>query len=52
MNCETKPTGKIVGVLPNGTTQEFDTQEQYEDAYYDMMFELNNEFQIEYPDYA
>ena len=43
---------KIVALMPNGDTEEFDSVEEFEDAYYDMIYELNNEFEIEWPDYA
>lgn len=42
--------GSIVGVLPDGTVKSYASLNDYEDEFVDMMFELNNGFQIELPE--
>ena len=49
MGYETVPQG-IYGVLPNGDWEVFDSVEAYEDAYYDMEYDLDNCFEIEWPE--
>lgn len=40
----------VVGVLPDGDIETFDTYEEYEDEFYDRIFDLNNCFEVEYPE--
>ena len=40
----------IYGIMPNNEWQLFNTIEEYEDAYYDMFYEMNNEFETELPE--
>lgn len=40
----------IVGVLPDGDIEPFDSYEEYEDEYYDRTFELENCFEVELPE--
>lgn len=39
-----------IGVLPNGDTETFETEADYEDAYIDMMFDMQNSFAVEFPE--
>ncbi len=40
----------VVGVLPNGDEAEFPNEEEYEDEYYDMLFDMQNCMEIEFPE--
>ncbi len=45
--------GKLYGLMPDGSWKWFLNEKQYEDEYYDTVFELNNCFFTESPeDYA
>ncbi len=41
-------SNKIVGKMPNGETMEFDCFSDYENAYYDMLYEMNNGYSTVY----
>lgn len=43
-------TGQVLGTLPDGTTEFFNSQKDYEDAFWDMVFEMENSFDVEYPE--
>lgn len=46
-------TNGFIGVLPNGDTETFSSQQEYEDRFWDEVFDMNNGFEIEMPeDYA
>lgn len=38
------------GVLPDGESKRFASQREYEDAFWDMAFEMSNCFDIEMPE--
>lgn len=40
--------GRVIGVMPNGKKESFGSYSEYEDAYYDQLFELNNGFELDY----
>lgn len=45
--------GGILGVMPDGETEQFSSEQEYEDAFWDRAFELENAFEVEMPeDYA
>ena len=44
--------GTVDGVLPNGEIETFDSMQDYEDAYWDMYCLMNNEFELDIPEYA
>lgn len=51
MSIEFSPScGGYIGLLPNGKTEIFKSLSDYEDAFWDMTFELNNGFEIEMPE--
>ena len=41
----------VLGKLPNNKVLLFPNFKAYEDAYYDMEFEMNNGFEIELPEW-
>lgn len=42
--------GTCSGLLPNGDEEQFESEEEYEDAFYDACFELQNAFDAEWPE--
>lgn len=40
----------ILGVLPNGDEELFDSEEEYEDACYDMFYDMQNCDCLEWPE--
>ena len=42
--------GVFIGVLPNGDTETFTSQQEYEDRFWDDVFEASNGFEIEMPE--
>lgn len=40
----------VIGLLPIGGAVVFPTVKDYEDAYYDQLYDLNNQFYREYPE--
>lgn len=41
---------KVVGRMPDNTEAVFGSEQEYEDAFYDRMFEMNNSFMAEMPE--
>lgn len=41
---------RIVGRMPDDTEATFNTEREYEDAYYDKLFEMNNRYEVEWPE--
>lgn len=52
MSCLVYPDGTVDGILPNGELGVFESLDDYEDAYWDMQYEMDNEYFVEYPEYA
>ena len=52
MSCYVYPDGTVDGWMPNGEIQEFNSVDDYEDAFLDMEYEMDNEHFVEYPEYA
>jgi len=50
MHCELK-NGKIIGMMPDGKNRVFNSIGEYEDAFWDMQYELNNQFVMEWPEF-
>lgn len=42
--------GTCFGTLPNGDEDIFESEAEYEDAYYDMCYTLQNSCEIEWPE--
>lgn len=40
----------VMGTLPNGDSRWFDSEKEYEDEFWDMVFEMSNGFELEMPE--
>lgn len=42
--------GFVYGLMPSGDVERFDSAEAYEDAFTDELYELDNMFEVEWPE--
>ena len=41
---------KLIGTLPDGTEEEFSSEEDYENEFYDMLFDMQGDEVIDWPE--